>query len=456
MDSLGLVRAPDGGHYFVAMVQVAPVQEPEYAEVAGIRLPAKPWPDGETTVGRDQWLLNLPQWSPPLGECYVSRYGVGAVSGPGAVDHLLGGLLDIGSSEWGSDEGYTLFAWRGDDLVGGATAAPWFAVGPDTGTPSGLVGDVTGGGLDDYAVGSGFDLYLFAGEEPIPDEGGGPFAVIHGVPDPGGHYRLDPQPGADLDGDGTSDLLVGLTAALYGTSWEWWEEPAQVLVYSGGAGLRGERSYESPDWKFEPLPVFEGSNPHGAVVTRAADVDGDGAADLVVSIGLDPQPRPDYPQYSDASSTGPAARVFFNPGVWPAESTSDDSIVLRFPGPTSSGPGSGLLVEDLDADGLRDVVMPLSMGRIVDWMGTGTDVMSAAVWSGRAIASTSPGSELWPSVLLGTRDFWGELGSGAGGEAGTYVSWDGEYVLLALGCPGNTLEAGKVQAIPADALIPYL
>jgi len=177
----------------------------------------------------------------------------------------------------------------------------------------------------------------------------------------------------DVDGDGFSDLIVGVPYADPGGL----SAAGSAFVFSGADG--------SQLFRFDGSAAFDNL---GHSVSGAGDVDGDGLADLIVGA---PQANPGG--LSDAGS----AFVF---------SGADGSQLFRFDG-TASGDFLGFSVSgagDVDGDGFPDLIVGIYMA---DPSGL-NDAGSALVFSG------ADGSQLFRFDGSAAGDGLGVSVSGAG------------------------------------------
>jgi len=136
----------------------------------------------------------------------------------------------------------------------------------------------------------------------------------------------------DLDGDGLAELLVGAATeqTLSGTAGAAW------LLHGPVTG--------DLDLAVEPDVVLgESENSRtGRALAAGADATGDGVADLLVAAPI---------------ANGAAGRVYLHSGAW-SGAVSLDTVSTRFEGEAAWDElASAALVEDLDGDGVSEVVL---------------------------------------------------------------------------------------------------
>ncbi|MCK6503918.1 hypothetical protein L6R53_11040 [Myxococcota bacterium] len=253
---------------------------------------------------------------------------------PGAVETWANGATD---NDCDGDYGaatldYGAEAWTGE------------SEGDNAGRRLAALGDVTGDGLAEFAVGAiyqdrdyeyGGAIYIVSGGEPGPlaEEG-----VLR--PSGAGWYlggALDG--GQDVDGDGVADLLTGSAAMDGGRGAAW-------LVSGGDLPREGQEKMlaEAAAW------TIEGTNAgtyFGAAVAYAGDVNGDGLHDLTVAA-----------TFEDDGSLADAGCVYYWLERGEGASTQGDAD-WRFCG-FFDGQALGNLVGpagDQDEDGYDDVML---------------------------------------------------------------------------------------------------
>lgn len=227
---------------------------------------------------------NQPDWRHSGGQA-GARFGValdsaGDVNGDGFDDVIIGafehddGQRDEGIAEvfLGGPDGLSDMAvWRGQSDQAGARYGRAVAG----------IGDVNGDGFDDIAVGAHqFDagqsnegrVFVYAGAE----DGISPAPVFTYEPNQNSASMGLSMAGADVNGDGFSDLILGAHLLDAGQR----DEGRAYVFHGSEAGL-----VTSPSWIRE---INQQSAFFGRYVASAGDVDGDGFDDVLVAAhGLD-------------------------------------------------------------------------------------------------------------------------------------------------------------------------
>jgi FG-GAP repeat protein/VCBS repeat protein len=251
---------------------------------------------------------------------------------------------------------------------------------------------------------------------------------------------LGPQPvfttAGDVDGDGRSDLLVGIPGAANG---------GMVELFMGTAnGLS-----TTPIWV---ATSDQPTNSQFGVSVSFGDVDGDGKGDVLVG-------DPGY-HYTGQDGLAHVGRVFIWTGAGnfltrPDGTPSNANWVAQ--GDTTANAGFGLAVTtgDLNSDGLDDVIV--GAPRLLSNGTTGITVGQVFVWSG----DTNPGNG--PVLLIPQTANWSARGTNGpngttGGDFGSSVSASGDvngdgYDDLVVGAPtfsdGQTGEGAVVLYLGA-------
>jgi len=241
--------------------------------------------NGQTDEGRVYALLGAPgglggtTWSVEGDQAFAylgtSVGTAGDVNGDGYSDVIFGApyydsavMFDVGAA----------FVYLGSG-TGLATSPTWLQVGPQPGDYFGVVataGDVNGDGFSDLLVGA---PYLDA---PAKTDAGGAFVYLGGVNGPASVASWTADSGqtsanlgfsvagaGDVNGDGYSDVLVGVPAYDNGQA-----DEGRVLAYLGSAGGLAT----TPAWSAESN---QASAAFGFSVSTAGDVNGDGYSDVV-------------------------------------------------------------------------------------------------------------------------------------------------------------------------------
>jgi hypothetical protein len=249
----------------------------------------------------------------------------GDVNGDGFDDVIIGAPAHNGN---GVDSGrlYLYFGGSSPD-----TTADWVRTGEVFEDYLGIVGrgaDVNGDGYSDLIVAAPFHLppgraYVFFGgatPDTIPD-------VVMDGEESGDQFGWSISPAGDFNGDGFVDVVLGAPTSDAGA-----QAAGRIYIFFGGPGVDGV-----PDWVFthDVTRALLGYS-----VSSAGDVNGDGFDDVIVGT-------------SSGFGVAGTASVFFG-GVTP-DSTSDLTLTGEAPddgfGEAVAGAG------DLNGDGFADVVV---------------------------------------------------------------------------------------------------
>lgn len=243
-------------------------------------------------------------------------------------------------------------------------------------------GDVDGDGITDYAVTDGSSLHVFSGATGT---------LQYSVPGLALN-RVHADFIGDVDGDGTEDLATG--------GWA----PGQLNVVDGATGT---------------ATLLLTTPGIGDGIERLGDVDGDGVPEFLTSIAggwnafvvsaatgaivhtLPASQSPCYTRIDDVNADGVPDVVVGNVGPPNIRIFSglDASVLLTIAGDAQSIAA----VDDLDGDGLRDIIAGDGMSTV----------------SGRAkVFSSATGNILWSAVGLGSGDIFGHAVADAGDADG--------------------------------------
>lgn len=182
----------------------------------------------------------------------------------------------IGLGAYSTSQGQvSSFAWNGTQFaVGASFRLPWSAYDAAVGEARPAGGDVDGDGREEYAIGLG-PYPSAGGYVAIVDDEAAGFALLRWVRVPNATYNATNGETftalGDIDGDGQAELAVGLGRGGYG-----W-----VYVYGSA-----NESYALRRQVKLPWTVYDASV--GATLPCVADVDGDARAEVLV--GLDRYP----------------------------------------------------------------------------------------------------------------------------------------------------------------------
>jgi hypothetical protein len=301
------------------------------------------------------------------------------------------------------------FENRLENAAGGPPAfIPRLVLAADGGEPSSLhAGDVDGDGTTDLLVAFTYRPEIVV----LTNPGGSGQALgqfISTIPVPGNGVSWIA--GDDVDGDGDLDIVAA-------TPWDWVDHVNYYWFANDGAAGFGPR-----------IPIAGGEHLHGAFAAAIADLDGDGRRDLVT-----------MSDWGQGNRTVNWFRRLDDAGTdW-----SDANVVdADFHG--SDGPQS-LTTADLDGDGRPDIVAGSSFlgpGLRV-WWNRGPGAGSPAIFHAENLA---PG---FPAHGVTTADLDGDGGLEV--VAGSWAFENGRiraWTILDADCPGDVDGDGTVG--PAD------
>jgi len=251
----------------------------------------------------------------------------GDVNGDGSDDIIVG----AGAYDNPNDREGLVMVWYGsspDGLnlgVDGTLAnADWKIEGNadnrELGESIGTLGDVNDDGYDDIILGSyhvwgeavdGGDALVFYGSiDGLTPTNATPADADWKIEDPvGGDARtfsVQRNPGADVNGDGYDDAIIGITGydVISGTL-TLSNAGAVAVWYGSAAGLGGDETVASADWLAEGGQAGEYM---GRYVNTAGDVDNNGAADVAAGA-----PYYDLDPITPGNNYGRAYAYYFNP-----------------------------------------------------------------------------------------------------------------------------------------------
>jgi hypothetical protein len=214
-------------------------------------------------------------------------------------------------------------------------------------------GDVSGDGDDDLLIGASWtahDGHLYAGATYLlcgPVSSGGDLdasaqATLYGDANYAGYYSS--ARGSDLDGDGYSDIVLGLPWMYAGTL----ADAGGLAVFPGP--VSGEMTTASAD------TLIEGTASHarlGWAVAIVDDQDGDGYREILAS---------EYQADSGALTEAGAVHLWSG-DLTPGTTIDSSSAVATWEGiDDDQHAGSAVSTGDFDGDGTPDVVIGASGG----------------------------------------------------------------------------------------------
>jgi len=219
------------------------------------------------------------------GNFGFSVAGTGDLDGDGLADIIVGNpMFDIVAP--GSDNQGRVYVYRGSSN-GVDTTPVWTATGPQIHSLFGVsvagAGDVNGDGYRDVVVGARtWSSVINTSSDYESDEGlvevflgsGSGLGTSPGWtaqgPAAGSNFGISVSGGADVNGDGFSDILVGASSVSHGE----YNEGQVVVFYGSAAGPAA-----SPGWAAESN---QGAANFGLTVAFAGDVNGDTLDDILI------------------------------------------------------------------------------------------------------------------------------------------------------------------------------
>jgi hypothetical protein len=324
---------------------------------------------GETLdLGRDRPDVTI--FGASSGDFLSFAVAAADVNGDAFADILLGAPLADGPDDQRPDAGETYVVLGGPapaptlDLAQDTPALTVFGAGPDDRLGASLVaGNTNGDDFDDILLGSFLadgpddaryqagEAYLLLGSPSLAGErdlaqGKYDLALLaQDADDQLGHYlAMD-----DLDGDQRDDLIVSAFRADGPANER--DDGGEVYVFFAASELRGtvDLAVSRPDFTVFGAKAFDEFG--GAVA--AADLNGDGPADLIVGA----------PRAGDEPRPGQVYAFFGGPGVSGSRDVAQAQQDVTLLGADSGDRfGAIMTVADLDGDGLAEVTVSAERG----------------------------------------------------------------------------------------------
>ena len=214
--------------------------------------------------------------------------------------------------------------------------------------------------------------------------------------------------GADMDGDGISEMAIGAPEAIAGSG----DRTGTVF----GMGLPLSASIEDADWT---ITGPEADAYFGVAVVSAGDIDGDGRQDLIVgATGVD----------TTAEDAG-AAYLFLAPLEEVMTASDADAIYLGLDagdelGQAITGPG------DLDGDGVADIALGTPTHSPPSTLSAEAGLVMIFSGDARGVIDGETGAEAW---IIGESS-----GDGAGSSLATIGDVDSDGIDdLMVGAPSQ-------------------
>jgi hypothetical protein len=381
------------------------------------------------------------------------------VNGDAFADILLGAPLADGPDDQRPDAGETYVVLGGPapaptlDLAQDAPALTVFGAGPDDRLGSALAtGNTDGDDFDDVLLGSFLadgpddaryqagEAYLLLGSRSLAGErdlaqGEYDLALLaQDADDQLGHYLAM----GDLDGDRRDDLIVSAFRADGPVNER--EDDGEVYVFFAASELRGvvDLAAARPDFTVFGAKAFD---EFGSAV-GAADLNGDGPADLIVGA----------PRAGDEPRPGQAYVFFGGPGASGSRDVAQAEQGVTLLG-TDSGDRFGAIVTvaDLDGDGLAEINIGAERGDGPD--DRHQDAGEAHVMRGSAsLPATLDMAQAHSAIVFG------ESSGDMLGASLAIADWDGDGRFdLLVGAPfadgpGDRSDSGAVYVIRGTSL----
>jgi hypothetical protein len=394
------------------------------------------------------------------GDFLSFAVATGDVNSDAFADILLGAPLADGPDDQRPGAGETYVVLGGPalaptlDLAQDTPALTVFGAGPDDRLGSAIASGNTDG--DDFA-----DILLGSFLADGPDDGryqAGEAYLLFGSPSltgerdlAQGQYDLallaedaDDQLGhhlamGDLDGDQRDDLIVSAFRADGPANER--EDDGEVYVFFAASELRGvvDLAAARPDFTVFGAKAFD----EFGVAVAAADLNGDGPADLIVGA----------PRAGDGPRPGGAYVFFGGPGASGSRDVAQAQQDVTFLG-TDAGDrfGATVAVADLDGDGLAELVVGAERGDGPD--DRREDAGEASVARGSAtLPATLDMAQARNAIVFG--DSSGDM---LGASLAT-ADWDSDgRVDLLIGAPfadgpGDRKDSGAVYLIRGTSLL---